>query len=92
MARKKAEVVVENKAKVTDAERRKRIELVMANMRKRDDSIVVGKLSDPDIQEQLNIEFIPTPSINFNSATGGGLPKGKVSIIAGPEDSGKLYY
>jgi len=89
MARKKAEVVVEDKAKVTDTERRKRIELVMANMRKRDDSIVVGKLSDPDIQEQLNIEFIPTPSINFNSATGGGLPKGKVSIIAGPEDSGK---
>lgn len=92
MARKKAEVVVEDKAKVTDAERRKRIELVMANMRKRDDSIVVGKLSDPDIQEQLNIEFIPTPSINFNSATGGGLPKGKVSILAGVEDSGKLYY
>lgn len=90
MARKKAEVVVEDKAKVTDAERRKRIELVMANMRKKDDSIVVGKLSDPDIQEQLNIEFIPTPSINFNSAVGGGLPKGKVSIIAGPEDSGKL--
>ena len=89
MARKKTEVVVEDKIKVTDAERRKRIELVMANMRKRDDSIVVGKLSDPDIQEQLNIEFIPTPSINFNSATGGGLPKGKVSIIAGPEDSGK---
>ena len=92
MARKKAEIVIEDKVKVTDAERRKRIELVMANMRKRDDSIVVGKLSDPDIQEQLNIEFIPTPSINFNSATGGGLPKGKVSIIAGPEDSGKLYY
>jgi len=92
MARKKAEVVIEDKAKVTDAERRKRIELVMANMRKRDDSIVVGKLSDPDIQEQLNIEFIPTPSINFNSATGGGLPKGKVSILAGVEDSGKLYY
>jgi recA bacterial DNA recombination protein len=92
MARKKTEVVVEDKAKVTDAERRKRIELVMANMRKRDDSIVVGKLSDPDIQEQLNIEFIPTPSINFNSATGGGLPKGKISILAGVEDSGKLYY
>lgn len=92
MARKKAEVVVEDKAKVTDTERRKRIELVMANMRKRDDSIVVGKLSDPDIQEQLNIEFIPTPSINFNSATGGGLPKGNISILAGVEDSGKLYY
>lgn len=89
MARKKAEVVVENKTKVTDAERKKRIELVMANLRKKDDSIVIGKLSDPEVQEQLNIEFIPTPSINFNSATGGGLPKGNVSIIAGPEDSGK---
>jgi recA bacterial DNA recombination protein len=89
MARKKTEVVIEDKNKITDAERKKRIELVIANMRKKDDSIVIGKLSDPDIQEQLDIEFIPTPSINFNSATGGGLPKGKVSIIAGPEDSGK---
>ena len=89
MARKKTETIIEDKGKITDAERKKRIELVIANMRKKDDSIVIGKLSDPDIQEQLNIEFIPTPSINFNSATGGGLPKGKVSIIAGPEDSGK---
>lgn len=89
MARKKTEAIIEDKGKITDAERKKRIELVIANMRKKDDSIVIGKLSDPDIQEQLNIEFIPTPSINFNSATGGGLPKGKVSIIAGPEDSGK---
>lgn len=92
MARKKTEAIIEDKGKITDAERKKRIELVIANMRKKDDSIVIGKLSDPDIQEQLNIEFIPTPSINFNSATGGGLPKGKVSIIAGAEDSGKLYY
>lgn len=89
MARKKTEAIIEDKGKITDAERKKRIELVIANMRKKDDSIVIGKLSDPDIQEQLDIEFIPTPSINFNSATGGGLPKGKVSIIAGPEDSGK---
>lgn len=89
MARKKTEAIIEDKGKITDAERKKRIELVIANMRKKDDSIIIGKLSDPDIQEQLDIEFIPTPSINFNSATGGGLPKGKVSIIAGPEDSGK---
>ncbi len=47
MARKKAEVVVENKTKVTDAERRKRIELVMANLRKKNDGIIVGKLTDP---------------------------------------------
>lgn len=92
MARKKTEVIVEDKGKVTDAERKKRIELVMASLRKKDDSIVIGKLTDPEVQEQLHIEFIPTPSINFNSATGGGLPKGNVSIIAGAEDSGKLYY
>lgn len=89
MARKKAEVVVEDKTKVTDAERRKRIELVMANLRKKNDGIVVGKLTDPEVQEQIHIEFIPTPSINFNSATGGGIPKGNICILAGVEDSGK---
>ena len=89
MARKKTEVVAEDKSKVTDVERKKRIELVMASLRKKDDSIVIGKLTDPEVQEQLHIEFIPTPSINFNSATGGGLPKGNVSIIAGEADSGK---
>lgn len=89
MARKKTEVVVEDKAKVTDAERRKRIELVMANLRKKNDGIVVGKLTDPEVQEQIHIEFIPTPSINFNSATGGGIPKGNICILAGVEDSGK---
>ena len=85
MARKKAE------AKVTDIERKKRIELVMANLRKKNDGIVVGKLSDPEIQEQIHFEFIPTPSINFNSATGGGIPKGNISILAGVEDSGKIF-
>nr|DAV32619.1 MAG TPA: Protein recA [Caudoviricetes sp.] len=89
MARKKAEVVVEDKTKVTDVERRKRIELVMANLRKKNDGIVVGKLTDPEVQEQIHIEFIPTPSINFNSATGGGIPKGNICILAGVEDSGK---
>ena len=89
MARKKAEVIIEDKAKVTDIERKKRIELVMANLRKKNDGIVVGKLSDPEIQEQIHFEFIPTPSINFNSAPGGGIPKGNISILAGVEDSGK---
>ena len=89
MARKKVEVIIEDKAKVTDIERKKRIELVMANLRKKNDGIVVGKLSDPEIQEQIHFEFIPTPSINFNSATGGGIPKGNISILAGVEDSGK---
>lgn len=91
MARKKTEVVVEDKAKITDIERKKRIELVMANLRKKNDGIVVGKLSDPEVKEQLHFEFIPTPSINFNSATGGGIPKGNVCIIAGAEDSGKIF-
>lgn len=61
----------------------------MANLRKKNDGIVVGKLTDPEVQEQIHIEFIPTPSINFNSATGGGIPKGNICILAGVEDSGK---
>lgn len=90
MARKKAaEVVVETKGNLTDIERRKRLDTIMAGIMKKNDGIVVGRLSDPEIKKRLKIEFIPTPSVNFNAATGGGLPKGKMCIISGSEDSGK---
>lgn len=91
MARKKAEQleVINNIQELTDAEKRKRLDLVMANLSKKNNNMVIGKLSDPKIQEQIDIKFIPTPSVNFNAATGGGFPIGKVTTIAGIADSGK---
>jgi len=37
----------------------------------------------------LDIEFIPTGSISLNIALGGGIPKGRIVEIYGPESSGK---
>lgn len=50
---------------------------------------VMGFASDPDIQDKLTIEWIPMPSLRVNEITGGGIPKGKVTILAGDSDSGK---
>ena len=63
MARKKAEPIVEvsNSQVLTDVERRKRLDLVMANLAKKKNNMVVGRLSDPKVQEQLNIRFIKKP-------------------------------
>ena len=51
----------------------------------------LGRKEDVEggILDRLRIKFIPTPSRNFNAATGGGFPRGRTSIIVGEEDSGK---
>lgn len=38
---------------------------------------------------EYDVERIPTGVLDFDIATGGGFPKGKVSIVFGPESSGK---
>ena len=54
---------------------------------------VIGRLSkNEDLRKSLEIEFIPTPSLNVNAAMGGGFPKGKTSIVTGKSDSGKTFY
>lgn len=40
-------------------------------------------------QKPLDMEFISTGSISLDSALGGGLPKGRIIEIFGPESSGK---
>ncbi len=52
--------------------------------------VVMGRIGkSPEIMEKLTIQFIPTPSDALNEATGGGFPKGKMSLVAGLPDSGK---
>lgn len=44
----------------------------------------------PDFTRKTNIEFIPTRSAILNTVTGlGGIPKGRITEIFGPESSGK---
>ena len=48
----------------------------------------VMKLGDPNIN--MNIETVPTGSISLDIALGlGGLPKGRIVEVYGPESSGK---
>lgn len=50
---------------------------------------VIGFASDPDIMKKLTIERISLPSMRLNDLTGGGIPKGRMTMIMGDSDSGK---
>lgn len=71
------------------AESTKRIASLIEKMNKSAGKQVLGFASDPAIKEKLEIKRIPFPSLRLNSLVGGGLPKGKISMIMGESDSGK---
>ena len=48
-----------------------------------------GAIIRPGDKQDSNIEFIPTGSLSLDMALGGGLPKGRIVEIFGPESSGK---
>lgn len=91
MVRKKKdkETVQIDTETLTLAEKLKRIQAVTDSINGKEKRTVVGLLSDPEIQKLLDIEYIPTASPEFNENTGGGFPRGKISIISGLADSGK---
>jgi recombination protein RecA len=69
----------------TLAEKKARLQKIMDAQNKSAGSIVVGY--GKDIAKPL--EFLPTPSQEFNLITGGGFPKGRITEIFGPQSSGK---
>lgn len=71
------------------AERRKEIGDAVKAINKAAGKTVIGTLNDEEIAEKLVIEYIPTPSLKVNHATGGGVPRGKYTLVAGNPDSGK---
>lgn len=71
------------------AESKKRLNALIEKMNKSAGSKVLGFASDPEIREKLEIKKIPFPSIRLNKLVGGGLPKGKTTMIMGEPDSGK---
>ena len=66
----------------------KALDAALAQIEKQYGKGAVMKLGDP--ANQMNVETIPTGSISLDIALGlGGIPKGRVVEIYGPESSGK---
>ena len=69
-------------------EREKALEAAMAQIQKQFGKGAIMKLGDG--AAQMNIETVSTGSISLDLATGvGGVPKGRIVEIYGPESSGK---
>lgn len=89
MAKKKEEKLESGQTKISLAERKKNLAKLIEGINQQSKEVVCGFIDDPDIQKQINLEFIRTPNDNLNEAIGGGFPKGRLSIVTGLSDSGK---
>ncbi len=75
-------------ANMTDENKKKALEAAIAKLEKDYGKGAVMKLGDPAAQVQ--VETVPTGSLSLDLALGmGGVPKGRVIEIYGPESSGK---
>lgn len=74
------------------ADRLKLIDKISAEINEKAGVKLVGRIGkDPDIMDKLAIKFVPSACLDFNKATGGGYPRGRCTILAGVEDSGKMF-
>lgn len=79
----------DSKAKAAPAqndERRKALELALSQVEK---NFGVGSIMKLGESTHMNVETVPTGSLSLDLALGGGIPKGRVVEIYGPESSGK---
>ena len=80
------------KKKMSLAEKKKMMSGMISKINDKVGKSVIGFASDEEIREKLTIDWIPTPSLRVNEITGGGIPRGKVMIVAGDSDSGKTSH
>lgn len=71
------------------AERQKEMKAAIAAINKKEGETVIGNINNEEIAEKLKIYFIETPSMKLNNAIGGGVPRGKFTLVSGEKDSGK---
>lgn len=73
---------------VNKEEKNKALEAALMQIKKQYGSGAVMKLGDDSMRS--NIEAISTGSLSLDIATGiGGVPKGRITEVYGPESSGK---
>ena len=68
------------------AERLKAIDLAVSQIEKQFGAGSIMRLGE---NHKINVETIPTGSLSLDLALGGGIPKGRIIEIYGPESSGK---
>ena len=87
MAEKKAAPVTERRSNVSAEEKAKALETALSQIEKQFGKGAVMKLGQDGT---LNVEAISTGSLSLDIALGiGGVPKGRIIEIYGPESSGK---
>ncbi|MFQ3616654.1 MAG: recombinase RecA [Cyanobacteriota bacterium] len=78
--------VSESKESKESAEKRKALDMVMSQIDRNFGKGTIMRLGDAS---RMKVETIPTGALTLDLALGGGLPKGRVIEIYGPESSGK---
>lgn len=87
MADKKALPISERRGSVSNEDRKKALETALSHIEKQFGKGAVMKLGQDSV---LNVEAISTGSLSLDLALGiGGLPRGRIVEIYGPESSGK---
>lgn len=90
--KKKEESTASNTTVLDLTEKQKRLDALAAKINSKFQKSMVGRLSTPEVEHQIHIEYIPSASPEFNAAVGGGFPKGKITIVSGMADSGKTSF
>lgn len=82
--------MAKNNSNLTLAEKLRLIDKISDEVNSKAGKVIAGRLSkSKEMLDKLTIKFIPSICHDFNVATGGGYPRGRCTLISGPEDSGK---
>jgi recombination protein RecA len=82
----KAEAKLDKKVASEQAERLKAVDLAVSQIEKQ---FGVGSIMKLGEGHKIDVEMISTGSLSLDLALGGGIPKGRIIEIYGPESSGK---
>jgi recombination protein RecA len=77
---------LENKADSTSSEKQKALDMVLSQIKKNFGDGAIMRLGE---NTKMRVETVSTGAVTLDLALGGGIPKGRVIEIFGPESSGK---
>ncbi|MFA7278003.1 MAG: recombinase RecA [Candidatus Gracilibacteria bacterium] len=77
---------VKTEQKAVDPEKRRVLELAISQIEK---NFGKGSIMRMGESQKIEVETIPTGSLSLDIALGGGIPKGRIVEIFGPESAGK---